>query len=205
MKEQSFFSTGQIAEHCGVNFRTVLRWINKGLIKSVRLPGVKGEHRVSLEDFANFLKDNSFEPLTNNLDNDSNSKVLIIDDEINMVNSIGRVFTSKGLKVYSADNGLKAGYLLSLVKPKILTLDLDLKDVNGFEFLKIIQGLQLKEKIWIVVISGGSDDQVNKAISMGADCYLKKPFSKNDLEKIISKFCIGPENDHEGNNLCRAS
>lgn len=178
-----FFTTGQIANHCGVNFRTVLRWINRGYIRANKLPG-RGDHRVSLDDFIAFLNENKLEPLANSTER---PRALIIDDETNMVNSIGRIFSSNGFDVLTAENGFRAGYLLNQAKPQILTLDLNMKELSGFEVLKIIKGLKLNEKVWVIVISGESSEKLEKAIELGADFYLRKPFSKLDLEKIITK------------------
>jgi two-component system response regulator VicR len=183
-----YFTTGQIAEHCGVNFRTVIRWINKGYIKANKLPG-RGDHRVSLEDFIAFLNENNFSPLSSkNEKEEAELKALIIDDEINVVNSIGRVFASNGFHVLSAQNGFRAGFILNQECPQILTLDLNMKELNGYDVLKIIRGLKLNHKLWVIVISGESEESLEKAIEEGADFYLKKPFSKIDLEKIIHKF-----------------
>jgi CheY-like chemotaxis protein len=202
-----YYTTGQIAEHCGVNFRTVIRWINRGYIKANKLPG-RGDHRISLEDFIFFLNENDLKPLDSIvLQKASMPKALIIDDEISIVNSIGRVFTANGFGILTAENGFKAGYLLNLEKPQILTLDLNMRDLNGFDVLKIINGLKFNHKIWVIVISGDSEDRLEKAIELGADFYLKKPFSKNDLEKIIKKFY--PEKNkgelNEGSSVRRAS
>ncbi|MDO9181263.1 MAG: response regulator [Bacteriovorax sp.] len=193
-----FFTTGQVADHCGVNFRTVIRWINKGYIKANRLPG-RGDHRISLDDFISFLNENDFKSLSLEKNITPNlPKALIIDDEINAANSIGRIFTSNGFNVITAENGFKAGYLLNQEKPQILTLDLNMCDLNGYDVLKIIKGIKLNHKVWVIIISGDSEERLEKAIELGADLYLKKPFLKEDLEKIILKFY--PKNNVGENN-----
>lgn len=48
-------TTGEIAQHCGVNARTVIRWIKRGYLNAYQLPG-RGDNRVAVEDFVNFLK-----------------------------------------------------------------------------------------------------------------------------------------------------
>jgi excisionase family DNA binding protein len=52
--EQKFVTTGDIALACGVSRPTVLRWIDKGLLKSYKLP--LGHNRVPLEEFTRFKK-----------------------------------------------------------------------------------------------------------------------------------------------------
>jgi two-component system response regulator VicR len=180
-----YFTTGQVADHCGVNFRTVIRWINKGYIKANRLPG-RGDHRITLEDFIVFLRENNLEPIASSAN--QHPKALVIDDELNVLNSIGRIFNSNGFEVTTAQSGFRAGYLLNEQKPQIITLDLNMKDIDGHDVLKIIKDLNLNRKTWIVVISGEAEHQLKKAVELGADFYLQKPFTKFDLEKIIHKL-----------------
>ena len=49
-------TTGEIARYCGVNFRTVIRWIKRGHLRAYQLPG-RGDNRVELEDFLEFLRE----------------------------------------------------------------------------------------------------------------------------------------------------
>lgn len=196
-EEKRFFTTGEIANYCGVNFRTVLRWINKGYIKAQKLPG-RGDHRITLDDFIAFLNENNFEVdeiLKLKKEDENRLKVLIVDDESSIVNSISRIFSMKGFEIHTADNGFKAGFLLSKERPQIITLDLNMGNLDGFDVLKIINALKMQEKIWTVVISGDQESKVEKAIELGADFYLRKPFSKEDLDKIISR--VFPTSTHE--------
>lgn len=190
-EKKKYFTSGEIADHCGINFNIVVRWANRGRIK---FPW-KMEQKVSLDEFIVFLSDHNFQSL--NLSEHQEPTVLIIDDEINVVNSIGRVFSSNGFKIISANNGFRAGLLLKQESPLIITLDLSMDKISGFDFLKIIKELHLNQKVWIVVISGEPNEDLEKAIEMGADFYLRKPFSKLDLEKIIKKLHPGV-NDGEG-------
>ena len=58
MQAKQILTTGEIARYCGVNFRTVIRWIERGRLKAYQLPG-RGDNRVTVEDFIDFLKVNS--------------------------------------------------------------------------------------------------------------------------------------------------
>jgi len=50
-------TTGEVAGYCGVNFRTVIRWIKRGYLTAFQLPG-RGDNRVRVEDFVTFLEEN---------------------------------------------------------------------------------------------------------------------------------------------------
>ena len=54
MSMQRVLTTGEVARFCGVNFRTVLRWIERGQLVAYRLPG-RGDHRIKMDDFLAFM------------------------------------------------------------------------------------------------------------------------------------------------------
>jgi excisionase family DNA binding protein len=56
--EKRTLTTGEIAQYCGVNFRTVIRWIKRGYLDAFQLPG-RGDNRIEVEDFLVFLKKNN--------------------------------------------------------------------------------------------------------------------------------------------------
>ena len=47
-------TTGEVADYCGVNFRTVIRWIKRGQLDAYQLPG-RGDNRIEVDDFIDFL------------------------------------------------------------------------------------------------------------------------------------------------------
>ena len=53
--EKRTLTTGEIAHYCGVNFRTVIRWIKRGYLNAFQLPG-RGDNRVEMRDFLAFLE-----------------------------------------------------------------------------------------------------------------------------------------------------
>lgn len=191
-KKERLFSIGQVALQSGVEIKTVRRWINRGHLKANDYANYISHcdgDVLTLDDFIYFLKETEFEPIVQNIKKESDHpRVLIIEDELNVAKSIGRIFAKNGIEVLTAENGFKASYLLNHLKPQILTLDLNMKDLNGHDVLKVIQELKIKHKLWVIIISGDSKEKLEKAIDLGADFYLQKPFLKKDLEKIIHKF-----------------
>ncbi|ASP40977.1 hypothetical protein CHH28_17240 [Bacterioplanes sanyensis] len=57
MREKQALTTGEVAKFCGVNFRTVIRWIERGHLQAYKLPG-RGDNRIPVNGFVEFLKDN---------------------------------------------------------------------------------------------------------------------------------------------------
>lgn len=186
----NYFSIEEVSECCGVDIQDVLKWINNGVIKTDKQL-VQDDYRVSLDELILFLcRYNRELQATLRLGKKNNHpKVYVIDDEMDVGESIGDVFLDNGFKVVTATNGFTATRLiLNQERPLIITLDLTLGTLNGYDFLKIISALNVSDKVWILVISGGSDDSLKKAVDCGADFYLQKPFQKEDLAKIIRKI-----------------
>jgi CheY-like chemotaxis protein len=180
MSNKRIYSLKEIADNCSVDFKVLSTWFEKNnLSKSI----------VSVDDFVDFLNHgpNRLSSVSELLI-EKEINALVIDSDINVVESISNVFTTKGIHSFSANNGFEAAVILSKFKPNIITLDLNLDTLGGFEVLRIIDRLNLKGKTWIVIISNESEENIACAINNGADFYLKKPFAKSDLEKIISKF-----------------
>ena len=181
-ENQKYLTAEQVSEYCGVSVTTVEKWINKGHM------GVsKDKTRVDLENFIVFLKEkNNVYRLPKKT---AGPKVLVIDGEAKAADSIGNIFSTFGFDVLTTHDPIKAGSLINYERPQIITLDLSLNVFDGLDVLKIINSLKLSEKIWIIVISAASEDHLQKAVDLGADCYLQKPFAENDLKKLINKFC----------------
>jgi excisionase family DNA binding protein len=99
-------TTGEIAELCGVNFRTVIRWIQRGHLKAFQLPG-RGDNRVPIDDFIEFLRANDM-PLPPDLRGEVRSVLLIgfADDERA---SADEVLRADGLEVIEAASEFEAG------------------------------------------------------------------------------------------------
>ncbi|MEM1108449.1 MAG: response regulator [Planctomycetota bacterium] len=172
-------TTGQIAKHCRVNYRTVLRWIKAGRLTAHQLPGSRGDHRVEVDDFVSFLQENDL-PIP--LEFVRNTKrVLIVDDEPAMANSIGRVLRRAGYETQYAPNGFQAGAMLNTFAPQVVTLDLQMPGVNGRDVLRFIRDHADYTNLKVLVVSGQSLREIQDAINAGADRGIQKPFDNQTL------------------------
>lgn len=182
------FTTGEVAKFTGVNFRTVIRWIERGELAGYKLPG-RGDHRVTLESLLAFLKLHEI-PIPEKLqclDSDLEAnKVLVVDDDIAMVNAISRVLRRAGWQVEVAHDGFEAGIKLNDFKPSLMILDLKMPFLDGFKVLELTRQIYSKEKMMIVVISAGSGETLTSALNLGADAVLEKPFNNEQLMQVIS-------------------
>lgn len=172
-------TTGEIAEYCDVNLRTVIRWIEAGKLKGYKLPG-RGNNRVLEPDFLDFLRENGM-PIPKGFDDKREPLVLIVDDETSMTKSIQRIARKAGIRSITASGGFEAGVLLSMHKPQMITLDLSMPGINGFEVLQFTRAHKEFKDIQIIVISALGEKLHQKALSLGANKAFSKPFEPSAL------------------------
>ncbi|VAX09802.1 Response regulator [hydrothermal vent metagenome] len=176
-------TTGEIAGLCDVNQRTVIRWIERGQLNAYQLPG-RGDNRVQPEDLLTFLQAHGM-PVPETLE-PPNRRVLIVDDEPSMAKSMVRVLRRAGFDTAVATDGFQAGSLIYSHRPAVMTLDLQMPGVNGFEVLKFVRNTEHLQTQKIVVVSAMPVDELRKALKMGADAVLEKPVDNKKLIETVS-------------------
>lgn len=113
--------------------------------------------------------------------------VLIVDDSIYMRSLIKTAMEGAGFQVVGeAQNGESAIDLALQLQPDLITLDNILPDMMGFEILKVIKDEGVSSKV-IMISAVGQQTVVNKGISLGASEYIVKPFTEEDLLKVVEK------------------
>lgn len=179
-------TTGDIAKMCDVNLRTVIRWIDRGALKGFKLPG-RGNNRVRVEDFIVFLKEHEM-PVPAELADAQNNRVLIIDDEGAVARSIARILRLAGYETETAVDGFQGGSLLVKYQPALITLDLRMPGINGYDVLKFIRSTPETSHIKVVVISALDQQALQRALDEGADAVLSKPFDNQELTDVIGRL-----------------
>jgi two-component system KDP operon response regulator KdpE len=107
-------------------------------------------------------------------------KVLVVDDEPAIRRFLRTSLTAQGYLVSEAENGATALEQLRRGSPEILVLDLGLPDIDGFDIIERLRGQG--SAIPIVVLSSRSDETGKvKALDLGADDYVTKPFGIDEL------------------------
>lgn len=192
---------GEIAAYCDVHQRTVSRWIANGQLKGHKLPG-RGNYRVLLDDFVRFLQQQQM-PMPLELQQDQTGtaiveeelpeqsladRVLVIDDELSYRNAIRRVLFGAGYQLDFAADGFQAGVKIFSSKPNLITLDLSMPGLDGFEVLKFIREQPELAAVRILVLSGLGQAELEKAIQLGANAALSKPFENEQLLKLVQQL-----------------
>ncbi len=175
-------TTGQIARHCGVSLRTVIRWIERGHLKAFQLPG-RGDNRVQVHDLLEFLKENGM-PIPSELQSYT-GRILIVEDDTPMAQAMQRALRRAGFETAVAPDGFRAGTLLGAFQPSVVTLDLGLPGLGGINVLKFIRDTPPLAGVKILVVSAMPQKDLEAALVAGADDVLEKPFRNEALvEKV---------------------
>ncbi len=119
-------------------------------------------------------------------------KLLIVDDEPNIVMSLEYAFQKQGYHVFIARDGGEALVIMEREIPDIVVLDIMMPQVDGYQTIKTIKSNPSYAKAKIIFLSAKSKAaDIEKGLSLGADMYFTKPFSVKKLitavEELIRK------------------
>ncbi len=116
-------------------------------------------------------------------------KVLIIDDNETQRRLARTVFEHNGFEAATAEDGSEGVRLAILNPPNIIVLDLMMEGMHGFEVCKMLRSNLNLQRTAIIVTSGKSyKTDVDKAIQMGADAFLVKPYTSKEILDIATLY-----------------
>ena len=109
-------------------------------------------------------------------------KILIADDEPNIVAAIEFLLKQRGHEVHTAGDGAAALAIVAEVIPDLVLLDVMMPQASGYEVCQNIRRRPEWRHIKIIMLSAkGRDSEVVRGLTLGADLYVTKPFSTRDL------------------------
>ncbi len=113
-------------------------------------------------------------------------KILIADDEPNIVAALEFLMKQQGYEVQVARNGEEALNLVEAGVPDLVLLDVMMPKKSGYEVCARIRERTEWRHIKVVMLTAkGRETEVNKGLSLGADLYMTKPFSTRELMQKI--------------------
>lgn len=114
-------------------------------------------------------------------------KILVADDEPNIVVALEYLLQHSGYEVLIARDGEDALKQIEAHVPDLVLLDVMMPLRSGYEVCKLIREQTEWRHIKIVMLSAkGRDAEVNKGLAIGADLYVTKPFSTRELVNQIN-------------------
>jgi DNA-binding response OmpR family regulator len=119
-------------------------------------------------------------------------KVLIVDDEPNIVTSLDFLMKRNGFETSIARDGDEALTEVERFQPDLVLLDVMMPKRDGFEVCQMLRAAGRTELKIILLTAKGRETEVAKGLAVGADAYVTKPFSTRDLVDEVNRLLAGP-------------
>jgi len=117
------------------------------------------------------------------------TRILIVDDELELLDMLTTYFLGSNYEVDTATNGTDALAAVARQRPNVVLLDIHMPRMNGVEALKQI--MKIDQSIAVIMVTGNLDLPVTvEAIRNGAFGYVPKPFDLRYLDHLIAA-CLG--------------
>lgn len=119
----------------------------------------------------------------------STKKILLVDDDPNILLSLEFLMRKNGYDVLIARNGAEALELLNEEIPDLTVLDIMMPDVDGYEICKHIKSQESLKNGKVIFLSAKSREiDIAKGYELGAELYITKPFSNKELVAKIQEL-----------------
>ncbi|WP_137895308.1 response regulator [Ramlibacter sp. 2FC] len=116
-------------------------------------------------------------------------KILIADDEPNIVISLEYLLRREAYEVTVARDGLEAMAAIRRERPQLVLLDVMMPGKTGFEVCQEVRAdEQLKDTLILMLTARGRETDVAKGLALGADGYMTKPFSTKELVQRVREL-----------------
>lgn len=116
-------------------------------------------------------------------------KILIVDDEPNIVTALEFLLERGGYQVEVAHSGEEALQRIERFEPALVLLDVMMPRISGYEVCRRLRARSEWRHIKVVMLSAkGGEADVSKGLSTGADLYVTKPFSTTELAVKVAEL-----------------
>ena len=116
------------------------------------------------------------------------SHVLVIDDDEMLLFAMKTKLEMAGHRVTTSNSVMDAYFKLNLIRPDLIILDIIMPEINGLEFMNLINSQLMAVHVPIVLMTSLSKNELfEMGYKFGAARYLAKPFDVNELPGILEK------------------
>jgi DNA-binding response OmpR family regulator len=121
-----------------------------------------------------------------------NRKILIADDEPNILISLEYLMKREGYAVSLARDGEEAMALILQERPALVLLDVMMPKKSGFEVCQEVRANEaVKDTLILMLTAKGRETDVAKGLGLGANAYMTKPFSTKELVQKVHQMLEG--------------
>ena len=119
----------------------------------------------------------------------STRSVMIVDDSESIRKFLVFALRAQGFTVVAARDGMDALEKLSQNKVDLVITDLNMPNMDGFEFLKALREDREYSEVPVIILSSLSSDQdIETGLRLGANSYLVKPFDQKRIQYEVAKY-----------------
>jgi two-component system chemotaxis response regulator CheY len=121
----------------------------------------------------------------------TSGKLLIVDDSSNVRRSIERhILSDRVTEIYQAANGREAMELFERYRPEFVTMDLTMPEMDGLTCISKMMVLKPDTRLMVISALGDAETAI-EAVERGANEYVVKPFSAEDLNLALANLVAG--------------
>jgi two-component system chemotaxis response regulator CheY len=121
----------------------------------------------------------------------TSGKLLIVDDSSTVRRSIERhIFSERVTEIYQAANGRQAMELFERYSPEFVTMDLTMPEMDGLTCISKMMALKPDTRLMVISALGDAETAI-EAVERGANEYVVKPFSAEDLNLALENLIAG--------------
>jgi len=114
--------------------------------------------------------------------------ILLVEDSIPLLRNAAFLLEISGYRVFTATNGVEGLSILRRQRPDLIVSDIEMPQMDGYQFLQAVRADRRWRTISFVFISGKYElDDLMYGLDLGADDYLPKPFDIYDLLDVIER------------------
>ena len=116
-------------------------------------------------------------------------KILIVDDEPNILLSLEFLMKKNHYEVFIARDGAEAMQIIEQEVPNVIILDIMMPKVDGFEVCEFVKAAEALKHIKIIFLTAKSkESDIKRGYDVGADLYVTKPFSTRNLLQQVKEI-----------------
>ncbi len=115
-------------------------------------------------------------------------RILIVDDEPNIVLALELLMKREGYEILAVDDGEKAVKAVESFRPDLVLLDIMMPRMDGYEVCQRIRANASLKDLYIVMLTAkGREVEMEKGLALGADLYITKPFSTREVVRKVKE------------------
>ncbi|MFH0990128.1 MAG: response regulator [bacterium] len=119
------------------------------------------------------------------------TSILVVDDSATVRKFVATALNLKGYQVITASDGMEALEKMPLQRIDLIITDLNMPDMDGFEFIRTVKDTPEYCEIPIIILSSVSDmESKEKGLKLGAYSYVEKPFSADKIQEEVRRFLV---------------